>query len=46
VVLPVDMSKGVVGALLAHALGLKKYARQLSDDADQIEMAYTKRREG
>ena len=46
VVLPVDMSKGVVGALLAHALGLKKYARQLSDDADQIELAYTKRREG
>jgi uncharacterized membrane-anchored protein YjiN (DUF445 family) len=46
VVLPVDMSKGVAGALLAHAGGLKRYARQLSGDADQIERAYTKRREG
>jgi len=45
VVLPVDMSKGVVGALLAHAGGLKRYARRLSEDADQIERAYGKRRE-
>jgi hypothetical protein len=45
VVLPVDMSKGVAGALLAHAGGLKRHALQLADNADQIEKSYSKRRE-
>ena len=45
VVLPVDMSKGVVGALLAQSGGLKKYALRLTEDADQIERAYSRRRE-
>jgi hypothetical protein len=47
-VLPVDMSKGVAGALLAHAAGLKKLAVQQAANADQIEKAYTARaaREG
>jgi hypothetical protein len=40
VVLPVDMSKGVAGALLAHAAGLKRCALQLSEEADQIERSY------
>jgi hypothetical protein len=43
VVLPVDMSKGVAGALLAHAGGLKKLAVQQAENADRIEKAYTAR---
>lgn len=43
IVLPVDMSKGVAGALLAHAGGLKKLAVQQSENADQIEKSYTAR---
>jgi hypothetical protein len=43
VVLPVDMSKGVAGALLAHAGGLKKLAVQQSENADRIEKLYTAR---
>jgi hypothetical protein len=43
IVLPVDMSKGVAGALLAHASGLKKLAIQQSENADQIEKSYTRR---
>jgi hypothetical protein len=43
IVLPVDMSKGVAGALLAHAGGLKKLAVQQSENADRIEKAYTSR---
>jgi len=39
-VLPVDMSKGVAGALLARAAGLKRLAVQTSDNADAIERAY------
>jgi hypothetical protein len=39
-VLPVDMSKGVTGALLARAAGLKRLAVQISDNADRIERAY------
>ena len=39
-VLPVDMSKGVAGALLARAAGFKKLAVQVSDNADRIERAY------
>lgn len=42
-VLPVDMSKGVAGALLAHASGLKKLAVQQAENADRIEKAYTAR---
>jgi hypothetical protein len=42
-VLPVDMSKGVAGALLAHASGLKKLAVQQAEDADRIEKSYTAR---
>lgn len=42
-VLPVDMSKGVAGALLAHANGLKKLAVQQAENADRIEKAYTAR---
>jgi len=43
-VLPIDMSKGVSGALLAHAAGLKKIAIQVSANADEIERAYSERR--
>jgi hypothetical protein len=39
-VLPVDMSKGVAGALLARAGGLKRLAVQVSENADRIERAY------
>jgi len=42
-VLPVDMSKGVAGALLAHAGGLKRLAVQQAENADRIEKAYTAR---
>jgi hypothetical protein len=42
-VLPVDMSKGVAGALLAHASGLKKLAVQQAENADRIEKSYTAR---
>ncbi len=43
VVLPVDMSKGVAGALLAHAAGLKRRAIQISENADQIERSHRDR---
>jgi response regulator RpfG family c-di-GMP phosphodiesterase len=46
VVLPVDMSKGVTGALLAHASGLKKLAVRQSESADRIEKSYTMREGG
>ena len=39
-VLPVDMSKGVAGALLARAAGLKRLAVQVSENADRIQRAY------
>jgi hypothetical protein len=45
IVLPVDMSKGVVGALLAHAGGLKKLAVEQSENADRIEKSYMTRKE-
>jgi hypothetical protein len=44
IVLPVDMSKGVAGALLAHAGGLKKLAVQQSENADRIEKSYMERK--
>jgi hypothetical protein len=37
------MSKGVAGALLAHASGLKKLAVQQAENADRIEKSYTAR---
>jgi hypothetical protein len=37
------MSKGVAGALLAHAGGLKKLAVQQSENADRIEKSYIAR---
>ncbi len=42
-VLPVDLSKGVAGTLLAHADGLKRRAIQISERADQMERSYTAR---
>jgi hypothetical protein len=44
-VLPVDLSKGVAGALLAHANGLKRRAIQISESADEMERNYTARRQ-
>jgi hypothetical protein len=43
VVLPVDMSKGVVGALLARAADLKRRAVQVSESADRMERQYQER---
>jgi hypothetical protein len=40
-VLPVDLSKGVVGALLTQADGLKRRAIQISETADEMERRYT-----
>jgi hypothetical protein len=45
IVLPVDMSKGVAGALLVHANGLKRLAVQQAENADRIEKSYIKREE-
>jgi len=48
-VLPVDLSKGVVGALLAQADGLKRRAVQISESADEFERSYAdwqRRKEG
>jgi hypothetical protein len=39
-VLPVDMSKGVAGALLARAAGFKRLAVQVSENADRIGRAH------
>jgi hypothetical protein len=43
VVLPIDMSKGVAGALLSQARTLKACSIQLSENADQIERSYLDR---
>ncbi len=43
-VLPVDLSKGVSGALLARANSIKLRALQLSKSADGLEQDYLKRR--
>jgi hypothetical protein len=45
VVLPVDMSKGVAGALLAYAAGYKLRAVQAAENADQVEKSYCKLQE-
>lgn len=39
-VLPLDMSKGVAGALLARAAGFKRLAVQVSENADRIGRAH------
>ena len=43
-VLPIDLSKGVSGALVARAAALKKIAVQISANADEIERAYHERK--
>src|SRR5579872_2714697 len=43
-VLPIDLSKGVSGSLIAHAGGLKRRAIQISATADQLERSYRERR--
>ena len=43
VVLPIDMSKGVAGALLTQAAELKRRALEASVNADRIEKAYMER---
>lgn len=45
IVLPVDMSKGVAGALMAHAAELKRCAIQISESADSMERSYGRRME-
>ena len=45
-VLPVDMSKGVAGALVTHAARLKKRAIEISENADHIERTYQDRIRG
>jgi hypothetical protein len=42
-VLPIDMSKGVAGALLTHSAGLKRCALQVSQNADELERSYADR---
>jgi len=44
-VLPVDMSKGVAGALLARAAALKTRAVRISEQADDMERTYQDRYE-
>jgi len=44
-VLPVDMSKGVAGALLARATALKARAVRISEQADGMERTYQDRNE-
>jgi hypothetical protein len=43
VVLPIDLSKGVAGAMLTHAGELKRLAREASENADRIESSYLAR---
>jgi hypothetical protein len=45
-VLPVDLSKGVAGALVAHAGRLKKRAVEISENADRMERTYGERAGG
>jgi hypothetical protein len=45
-VLPVDMSKGVAGALVAHSTRLKRRALEISENADRLERAYQERHGG
>jgi hypothetical protein len=43
VVLPVDMSKGVSGALIAQAAEYRRRALTISENADKLEKSYTPR---
>ena len=43
IVLPVDLSKGVSGALLAHAKDMRGRAVQLAREADERELTYLNR---
>ena len=43
-VLPIDLSKGVSGSLLAHAGALRRRAIQISMNADELERLYSERR--
>jgi hypothetical protein len=45
-VLPVDLSKGVAGALLSHAARLKRRAVQISETADGMERSFEDRARG
>jgi len=45
-VLPVDLSKGVAGALVAHGARLKKRALEISENADRMERTYQERQGG
>jgi hypothetical protein len=40
IVLPVDLSKGVAGALMNHATELKRLAHEAAENADRIERTY------
>jgi len=40
IVLPVDLSKGVAGALMNHAAELKRLGREAADNAERIERSY------
>jgi len=40
IVLPVDLSKGVAGALMNHAAELKRLAREAAENAERIEKTY------
>lgn len=44
IVLPVDLSKGVAGALMNHAAELKRLAREAAENADRIEKTYMETR--
>ena len=44
-VLPVDLAKGVAGALLARAADLKNRAVRVSQQANQMERVYQERYE-
>jgi hypothetical protein len=44
IVLPVDLSKGVAGALIAQAAELKRCAIQISENADELARVYERRR--
>ena len=45
-ILPVDLSKGVAGALVAHSARLKKRAVEVSENADRLERTYQERHGG
>ena len=44
IVLPVDLSKGVAGALIARAVELRRCAVQISENADDLAKSYERRK--